>query len=640
MSPNTSKRKPRQFLPQVEHLEDRCLLSTGLDSSLGTGGIVSLPFAWPVRMGYGAALQPDGKIVAVGLAAARSSPDTPFAGGFAVSRCNADGTPDTTFGAGGLVTTELGADSSGARAVLVQPDGKILVAGEAPGTGGAQDIALARYNPDGSLDAGFGTGGKVVTDLGASTLEGATGIALSSGGAILVVGTLNHDFVVLRYTAGGILDTGFGANGLVSTDFSSGEDRATGVVVQADGKIVVAGISNADFAVARYEADGSLDAGFGAGGAVLTRFDATHGSTRAAIALQSDGKIVVAGAAFTNLQPNYNEYDFAILRYNPNGSLDSSFGRGGQVTTDFGRQDFADTLAIQPDGKIVVAGVWGPLEGTPPSPLEPNPTRNFAAARYNPDGGLDPLFGIGGKVQPPAGAVAQAVLLQPDGKVLLAGSGGTTLDLVRFRDTTKETFVTGLYQDLLGRESDPGGFAFWVGLLEQGAGRADIVRAFQHCPEYYRREVRQLYHDLLRREPDGAGQNHWVEALNAGATQEQLQARFLASEEYFQGIGTGTPAGLLTALYQDVMHRAIDASGLNRHGNALAAGITRTEIAQTILASPEGHTVALDALYSAYLHRHVDASGFDAYLPALQAGVPEETIAMLLLSSEEYLQSH
>jgi uncharacterized delta-60 repeat protein len=241
----------------------------------------------------------------------------------------AAGDLDGIFGTGGTVTTDFAGNGDEARAVALQPDGKIVAAGGA--LGASVDFALARYRPDGTLDTAFGTGGKV------------------------------------------------------TTDFGSGE-QAYAVAVQPDGKIVAAGGAVTGFELARYNADGSLDGTFGAGGKVTTRFGLGLPFTRAhAIVLQPDGKIVVAGTA-----TSATVGDFGLARYNPDGTLDASFGAGGKVTTDIrgtDSSDFAWAVTLQPDGKLVVAGSTAGPTGDA-----------FALARYTPSGNLDGTFGSGGKV--------------------------------------------------------------------------------------------------------------------------------------------------------------------------------------------------------------------------------------------------
>src|SRR5262249_51395919 len=175
---------------------------------------------------------------------------------FAVARYNADGTLDTTFSFDGKVTTDFGGDDR-AFSVAIQADGKIVVAG-ASLTNPGDDFALARYNPDGSLDAGFGTGGKVTTAFG-SGLDHANACTIQADGKIVAVGADGGDFALARYNSDGSLDGTFGTGGKVTTDFGGQLEEAFGVAMQADGKIVAAGAAAGGFALARYYPDGHLD---------------------------------------------------------------------------------------------------------------------------------------------------------------------------------------------------------------------------------------------------------------------------------------------------------------------------------------------------------------------------------------------
>ncbi len=298
----------------------------------------------------------------------------------------APGDLDPTFGVGGKVTTDFGGLNDGARALVQQPDGKLVAAGQAEA--GDFDFALARYLPDGSLDPTFGTGGMVTTDFG--TFPFAAALVQQADGKLVAGGPTDAggccDFALVRYLSDGSLDPTFGVGGKVTTDFG-GFEAAAALVQQPDGKLVAAGLSTAgsapatDFALARYLPDGSLDPTFGVGGKVTTDFE---GGGASALVLQPDGKLVAAGnSRLTGLVS-----DFALARYLSDGSLDPTFGVGGKVTTDFGGFDRIAALILQSDGKLVAGGNSGSGSGLP----------SFALVRYLPDGSLDPTFGVGGKV--------------------------------------------------------------------------------------------------------------------------------------------------------------------------------------------------------------------------------------------------
>ena len=406
------------------NLSTSLLFDADLDSTFGDDGKVITDLGG-FESANAVAVQKDGKIVAAGSS---------FIGGgfdFAVARYNTDGGLDVTFNptgsVPGTVTTGFGLLSTDiANAVAIQKDGKIVVVGFSTVEGTA-DFAIARYNTDGSLDASFGTGGLVTTDFGGT--DAGNAVAIQKNGKIVVAGISNiggdFGFAVARYNRDGSLDVTFNPTGslpgTVTTDFG-GEDRGESVDIQKDGKIVVAGRSdigvNEDFAVARYNPDGSLDLTFNPTGSlpgtVRTNFG-TNSDQGKAVAIQKNGKIVVAGKS--GLDP-----DFAVARYNTDGSLDVTFNPTGSlpgtVTTDFGGADEGNAVAIQKDGKIVVAGrsdAVGDID-------------DFAVARYRTDGSLDVTFNPTGSLPGTVTTsfdgeddIATAIVIQKDGKIVVAG---------------------------------------------------------------------------------------------------------------------------------------------------------------------------------------------------------------------------
>ncbi|MER7337416.1 calcium-binding protein [Streptomyces sp. NPDC000075] len=374
----------------------------------------------------GLVIQPDGKIVTVGST-------VPAAGGYSditLARYNPDGSLDPTFNGDGdtdgRITADLRGGDDSAAAVALQPDGKLVVAGYSAEPDTAGSFTVARFNPDGSLDTGFDGDGFTFTDFGTTGPQGAYAVVIQPGGAIVAAGESGTGVAVARYNAvDGSLDTGFGVGGKVTTAFAGGSASAYDVALQpSDNKIVIAGRSgynypsnDSDFALARYNPDGSLDASFGTGGRVTTGFagpDVANG-----VEIQPDGKIVTAGSS---------GFDFALARYNPvDGSLDTGFDTDGKVTTDFGTNtlDGAADLALQPDGKIVAAGIS---------------QADFGVARYNVNGSLDTGFGAGGKVHTDVSFgyfdTANAVALQSDGKIVVSGNTGDDQGLVRYQVTT------------------------------------------------------------------------------------------------------------------------------------------------------------------------------------------------------------
>ncbi len=393
------------------NLSTSLLADADLDTTFGSGGKVTTSFGgiFPVDLGAAVGIQKNGKIVVAGTGNLR----------FGVVRYNTDGSLDTNFGSGGLVTTLIGNFALGF-ATAIQKNGKIVVAGSS--LTGDFNFAVARYNSDGSLDISFnptgGLPGTRMTDFGGT--DQGLAVALQNDGKIVMAGISDTDFAIARYTTDGSLDTSFNPGGslpgTVTTSLSGGTDGATAVTVQKDGKIVVAGAASEDFGVARYNIDGSLDLSFNPGGnlpgTVITDFAGGIDSAIAAT-IQKDGKIVAAGSA---------DSDFAVARYNTDGSLDATFNPTGSlpgtVTTDFGgSMDQALSVTIQKDGKIVVAGQ-----------SNTGGDDDFAVARYNTDGSLDMTFNPTGSL--PGTIITEftggddrgfAVALQKDGKIVVVG---------------------------------------------------------------------------------------------------------------------------------------------------------------------------------------------------------------------------
>jgi uncharacterized delta-60 repeat protein len=320
------------------------------------------------------------------------------------------------FGTAGKVRTGFGGDDV-ANALAIQADGRIVAAGRK-----GRAFAVARYTPDGRLDRSFGTGGKAVTPFHLArareraALRGAGGVAFAADGKIVAAGGIGSDFALARYLPNGRLDPTFGSGGKVVTDVGARphgyigfywQHGANALAIQPDGKVITAGAGPRDFALVRYTEAGQLDPSFGGGGIVLTDFGSPGERSEdyaLAVALQSDGKIVAAGWGRGS--------DFALARYLPDGQLDPTFGSGGKVVTPVPGEDFstAYALAIQPDGKLIAAG-WG---GT-------FPISSPVVVRYTPSGSLDPSFGGGGIAGGGYDSGAYAALLDRQGRIVLAG---------------------------------------------------------------------------------------------------------------------------------------------------------------------------------------------------------------------------
>ncbi|MBL8436329.1 MAG: DUF4347 domain-containing protein, partial [Zoogloea sp.] len=351
-----------------------------------------------------------------------------------------------TFDAAEFYTTlDIAGAAERGQAVVVQPDGKILVAGH---TGSPADFLLVRYNADGSMDTSFGGGDGIVTTAISAGDDKAHGLALQADGKIIVVGetaTNDKDFAVLRYNADGSLDTSFGGgDGIVTTDFAGGSlDVAYRVVVQADGRIVVGGASGSgttDFAVARYLADGTLDTSFSGDGKQTVDF-AGSVDEGFGLALDAAGRILQAGSAVVGSQQ-----DFGVVRYNTDGSLDTSFSGDGKLTTAIGTSwDIAHQVAVQAGGKIVVGGYSGASNN------------DLSLIRLNDDGTPDGGFGTAGVVTTNLGGNESLwdLALQPDGRIVVVGGGGDNHLLVAryLADGSADTSFSGDGNLVLSRSS-------------------------------------------------------------------------------------------------------------------------------------------------------------------------------------------
>lgn len=364
----------------------------------GTDGVVVTEINQRAAV-YSLALQQDGRIVAAGYS-------YDGADRFTLARYNPDGSLDGGFGCNGVTVTAF-VGVADCYCMLVQPDGKILAGGgsSVPPWSPDQPFNLIRYSSDGSLDTSFGTNGKV---LGSVAVRG---LVLQPDGKIVTAYSADlHSFTVARHNCDGSLDTDFGGGGSSSCTFSYDAD-AVAIQRQADGKLLVAGYCYDGaaycFALARFAGDGSLDPGFGNNGKAVT----TIGPDRAwanSLILQPDGKSVVGGYFSGGGQAG-----IGLARYNSDGSLDSSFGSGGKVTTNCSTVSGVKGLVLQPDGKLAVAsyGDVGSQIG-------------FILARYHADGTLDTDFGESGWVRIPIGQFtsdAYCLTLQPDGKLVAAG---------------------------------------------------------------------------------------------------------------------------------------------------------------------------------------------------------------------------
>lgn len=331
--------------------------SADLDPTFGSGGIAKNAFGLNPGSdsGNAVAVQTDGKIVVVGSS---QDPNDYSKNQFVFSRYLENGALDSTFGIGGQAAVSFGSDEATALDIAIQPDGKILAVGYAS-AGSAYSMAVTRINSNGTLDSGFRGGGKFLIDVTDNTDDDGKGIALAPDGTFYVVGSGNFapddkDFMVLKFKANGDNDLSFSGDGLRLTHFGVGEDGANAAVVQPDGKVVVVGYADAgakdNFAVARYLTNGSLDPDF-AGGAYTTISVGTVYDEATGVALTPDGKIVIGGNSGTG-----SGNAWAAVRLTSAGLPDATFDNDGKASFKIGTDDRVWGLIVRRDGKVVMAG--------------------------------------------------------------------------------------------------------------------------------------------------------------------------------------------------------------------------------------------------------------------------------------------
>jgi uncharacterized delta-60 repeat protein len=393
---------------KLERLDDRIVPAAGqLDPFFGSGGMVTTPFGPGDDYAFSGAVDSNGRTIVAGYGWNGQNSD------FALARYNPDGTLDTSFGAGGKVTTPIGSGNDQGRGVLIDGSGRIVVAGSTF-NGSNMDLALARYHPDGSLDDSFDGDGKVTTPVRSGD-DWLQGFVIQPDGKIVVTGAStngsNYDFSLVRYTATGALDPSFGTGGIVTHPIGASTEEPRSIALQPDGKIVTAGAyfngNKVLFVLVRYHPNGSFDNSFGTNGIATAAVGLTNAAANS-IAIQPDGKIIAVGESW-----NGSNTDMAILRFDTSGALDPLFGAGGQVVSNFGSHEESYAVAVLPDGKFVVASEY--WNGS---------SDDFAVARYKPDGTFDVGFDSDGRVVSaigPGNDQPRGLVLQTDGKVVAVG---------------------------------------------------------------------------------------------------------------------------------------------------------------------------------------------------------------------------
>ncbi len=472
-----------------------------LDPAFNSAGYV----VTPVNNGDNAQkvlVQPDQKILTVGM-----SFDATFASQAKVLRYMPDGALDTDFGTNGIFSYALDFEANLYSAVLTS-EGKIVLVGSTTDYQ-TYRILLIRLNADGTLDTDFGTGGVVaqaVTEAPAFGEDKGYDLVLDADGNILVCGTsFGADYtdrpVVVRFTADGALDTGFGTNGVATIPVGEYPSDFKGIAVQPDGKIVVTGTYGNGLQwwvllLARFEADGSLDNSFGTNGVVKYNYGSVDDEAED-LALLSDGSILVAG--FTATQ-TFN-YSALLMKFTPDGTLDITFSGDGIVEEDLDQYDYAAMVKVQADGRIVMGGTSG--EG-PPSVFD------MAVWKYTADGERDLSFGNGGLAQPVIpgySAMIYGMDLQADGNIVIGGQARTlenqnhfltarlSNDVISHVAATTSTDKQGLYPN----PAIAGISVNWLLDAEvDGQARLSIIAADGRCVAAYQANALQRVQDGIR----------------------------------------------------------------------------------------------------------------------------------------------
>ncbi len=388
-----------------------------LDPAFGSGGKVFTAMGNIGDQANAIAIQPDGKILYGG-----HTRSTLTSSDFAIARCNPDGSVDTTFGVGGKAITYIENQSEG-KSLAIQQDGRIILGGHS-----SWYINLARYLSDGKPDSSFGEAGTIITDLEGYYAESCRSVLIQPDGKIIVAGYASHFsndkqfLILLRYHTNGTRDSTFGINGVTI----GRKMHCHSAALQNDGKIVLGGSSDNHFTAVRYLTNGIIDSSFGVNGEVATPIGLS--SEARSLLIQPDGKIVLGGYSFKEVLT----IAFALSRYHPSGNLDSSFGTGGIVTHQLSLpKSWAYTIGLQQDGKIISGGYS--IDSS---------VSAFALARYQNNGDLDHSFGINGEVITPLSATysqGTSLGIQNDGRIIMGGYAhiGSKLEmaLVRYKST-------------------------------------------------------------------------------------------------------------------------------------------------------------------------------------------------------------
>lgn len=412
-----------------------------LDVTFGSSGIVQTV---STHEAFDMIIQPDNKIIVVGSINMGSNNED-----IAVVRYNSDGSLDNSFGTNGIVNVDFNGGNDDASSVALQSDGKIVMVGRAQNASNDNlDIAVIRLNSNGTLDNSFATNGKYQLDVDGYAFDYALDMALQTDGKIVLVAMAGTDMfaknAVIRLNSNGTLDNTFDGDGLVKA-FSFGSFTMSllhSLVIQNDGKIIVAGSKNNNFALARLNSDGSLDNTYATSGI----YSGSTMATSSELYLQADGKLLATYSHAT-------QTEVIVIRLNQNGTDDTGFGTNGKVTTQVGSPsdiDYTKDIVVQPNGKIIVTG--SSYTGT--SSYSPS---DYLVIRYNSNGTIDNTFGSSSNgivvtsVASKDEDRGKSIKLQSDGKIVVGGSsctGACNFVILRYNnaDATTEVADKSIFQ--------------------------------------------------------------------------------------------------------------------------------------------------------------------------------------------------
>jgi uncharacterized delta-60 repeat protein len=663
------------------------------------------------------AIEPNNRIVCAGtVTAPNTDPSTdlefPNVNEFALARLNTDGTQDSDFDADGKILFDFSATISagfvtgvndGINAMTIAPNGNIIVAGFSginnklnglnptdPATGLPNRIfAVAELNENnGFLLSSFGTHGCQVTDFlfaAAAILTTTPGsetyantVSVLPNGDIAAAGITDfgdggHNFGLAVYTNTGTLDPNYNGIGILSTNFatdftgasdgSAGENSiANAMVVEPNGELVLAGATDRDrthttFALDRYNADGTLDQAFGTHGQTVTQITPTSNDDITNSVLNTiNGDILVSGtsntgsgptftlAAYSAFQPGTLSFATAAVTVQQTAgsvtvTVDRTNGSDGTVTVNYATADgsaLAGTNYTKASGTLSftpgVASATFTIAITDVGIHTINP--QFTVTLSGPTGGA----GIGA-------VSTETITIDESVSNIITGSTP---------NPPNTTFLQNVYMDLLGRSIDPGAQANWLNQLAMGVSRTQIVLDIENSTEYRTDLVTALYQRYLHRMPDAAGLTLFVGQMAEGATIEEVSLEMTNSSEYYVNQGGSTVTGFLTALYRDILGRAIDPSGLATFSQALNLGLTRSQVIIDLLTSHEYLSDVVNGYYMDYLRRAADQAGLANFVAQLEIGthslqpifvsnpnIPvmgptDQDIAAVILGSTEY----